>query len=346
MNLGKRVEQRWKAVLFVQRGNDQSDVQGDLSGRGGRVLGADVIDEVCYPSAVSQSRGVFVDGSDSLTIEQESGILCRAVAAGGAVRIVGIRAEEVAEALAEAHGLKGDAARIAAEGVVAAAMMSAHIKGKERMTLQVQSSSPEMSFFGEVGSDGAIRGRLKPSVVDAPSRRLSGVLLAIKATEERELYRGATPVSDQTLTEALRGHLSDSVQVDGLLWIEGASGILMERLPDSDGRHQLTIDAFRAQYGHLEGHRPAALVEALLHGKLGDEDVHLLGVRSLYWSCRCSEERVLGMLATLGAQTLGQMIEEDGQAEVTCHFCNRPYTIPVEALRSLRQRLMEPAGEA
>jgi molecular chaperone Hsp33 len=290
----------------------------------------------------SDHQGRFVDGSESLTIEQESGILCRAITANGAVRIVGIRAEQVAESLAAAHELRGDAARIASEGVVATALMSAHIKGDERMTIQVQCSHPEMSFFGEVGSDGAIRGRLKPSVLDVPSRRLTGVLLAIKSTEERELYRGATPVQDQTLTEALRGHLSDSVQVDGLLWIDGAAGVLIERLPDPDGHHQLTVEAFRARYGPLQKQSPAEVVETLLRGKIADQEVRLLGVRSLYWSCRCSEARVLGMLSTLGPETLGQMVEEDGQAEVICHFCNHPYVIDGDQLRSVRQRLMGP----
>ena len=261
--------------------------------------------------------------------------MCRAITSDGSVRVIGVRAEEAAAELKKAHGLSGDAADIAAEGLVATALMAAHIKGPERMTLQIQSSKPVLSFYAEISSDGAVRGRLKPPRVVAPHRKLNGVLLAIKANEDRELYRGVTEVSDQTLTEALRGHLSDSAQIDSLLSIADGAGLLIERLPDSDGSHVLSVDAFNTRYGGLVDEPPGEVVEALTAGKLGDDEVVMLSMRSVFWQCRCSDERVLGMLATLDADTLRDMIETDGGAEVICHFCNHPYAVGVEGLKSL-----------
>ena len=286
-----------------------------------------------------------MEASELRTIEQESGILCRAITADGGVRIVGVQLEEAARALWDAHGLSGLAAEIAAEGLVATAMMSAHIKGDERMTIQVQSEAPALSFFGEIGSKGAIRGRLKPSEVVSASRELTGVLLAIKSTEEREVYRGATSVSAQTISDALQDHLSDSVQVDGLLWTEGAAGILVERLPETAGGPALSLDDFQARYGPLRERSPVDLVEELLTGSLAGEEVVLLGLRSLYWSCRCSRERVLGMLRTLGPEAIATIIEEDGQAEVVCHFCNRPFAIGLEPLQALHAQLTTRGSE-
>jgi len=273
--------------------------------------------------------------SQQTSIEVESGILCRAMTTDGAVRIVGVRAEEAASELISAHGLSGDAAAIASEGLVATVLMSAHIKGKERMTIQVQASDPPLSFFAEIASDGAVRGRLKPAIVDSPEGRLTGVLLAIKSNEEHELYRGATSVEAQTVTEALRAHLADSVQIDGLLWTDNGAGMLLERLPEADGSHALTVEAFLERYSPLQNRSAAEVVDVLLTGKLGADDVALLGLRSVYWQCRCSEQRVLGMLRTLEAETIEEMIEEDGGAEVICHFCNKPYAIGVESLRDM-----------
>ena len=277
--------------------------------------------------------------SESLKIERESGILCRAITRDGAVRVVAVRSEEAARAMCTAHGLRGDAAAIAAEGLVATAMMSAHIKGDERMTIQVQSSEPLLSFFAEINANGAVRGRLKPARVEAPTRRLNGVLLAIKSTADREVYRGATSVEHDTISEALQGHLSDSVQIDGLLWTHGGAGVLIERLPGPDGRHELTLDEFKRRYGRLRERPPAAIVEALLKGQLGEEEVVVLGVRSLYWACACSQERVMEMLATLGEEVITQIIEEDGAAEVICHFCNQPYPIDLAQLKAIRNRV-------
>jgi molecular chaperone Hsp33 len=269
------------------------------------------------------------------TIELDSGILCRALTADGSVRIVAVLAEEAAAELIRAHGLSGDAAAIATEGLVATVLMSAHIKGEERMTIQIQSSAPELSFFAEIASDGAVRGRLRPDFVRAPDRKLNGILLAIKSNDDRELYRGATEVNAETVTEALRAHLTDSVQIEGLLWTDNAAGILLERLPEADGSHALTIAEFTARFSPLKERPAHEVVEAILAGKLGDTEVVVLAVRSVFWQCRCSEERVLGMLGALDAETLKEMIEDDGGAEVICHFCNHPYAVGVDYLREL-----------
>ncbi len=281
--------------------------------------------------------------SQQLTIELDGGVLCRALTSDGNVRIVGVRAQEACSELHDAHGLEGDAAAIASEGLVATALMSAHIKGQERMTIQIQSSMPLLSFFAEISSDGGVRGRLRPAFVSAPDCKLTGVLLAIKSNEEQELYRGATTVDDQTLTDALRGHFADSVQIDGLLWTGGGAGVLLERLPSTDGSHGLSLEEFHSRYGRLQDGPASDVVDRLLAGKLGADQVTLLEIRSVAWQCRCSQERVLGMIATLDADTVREMIEEDAGAEVICHFCNHPYTIGVE---QLERQLASRAGQA
>jgi molecular chaperone Hsp33 len=43
------------------------------------------------------------------------------------------------------------------------------------------------------------------------------------------------------------------------------------------------------------------------------------------FACRCSRERVAGMLRGLGADEVGSLIEERGEAEVGCDFCGAMY---------------------
>jgi molecular chaperone Hsp33 len=43
------------------------------------------------------------------------------------------------------------------------------------------------------------------------------------------------------------------------------------------------------------------------------------------FECRCSRERVTGLLRSLGSEELRSILAEEGAVTVTCEFCSRPY---------------------
>ena len=66
------------------------------------------------------------------------------------------------------HNLRGNAAKLGGEGLVAAALLSAHIKGEERLSLLVDGApagqkEPHFRLRAEVDGDGAIRARFEPA---------------------------------------------------------------------------------------------------------------------------------------------------------------------------------------
>ena len=54
------------------------------------------------------------------------------------------------------------------------------------------------------------------------------------------------------------------------------------------------------------------------------------------WECDCSRERMAQALMTIGKKELTTLIEEDGQAELQCHFCNKKYLFDRAALEAIR----------
>ncbi|HSN65417.1 MAG TPA: Hsp33 family molecular chaperone HslO, partial [Fusibacter sp.] len=45
----------------------------------------------------------------------------------------------------------------------------------------------------------------------------------------------------------------------------------------------------------------------------------------LNYQCDCSREKMENALISLGRKEIEEMIEEDGKADLVCHFCNKSY---------------------
>lgn len=276
-----------------------------------------------------------------------SGTLVRAFLDEGAVRLILVEAAALAEHTRIVHGLGPDAARLGAEALVAAALNAAHIKGEEKITLQLQGEHPRCSVYADVSTEGSLRARITPADLRLEAGRLRGVLVAVKSLGSRELYRGITSVADATIEEALSLHLETSSQVDDVLRIgvrqaEGgrvvqAGGLLLERLPEEPDHPSLDRDIFDARYGWVRGAEISQLLTQLAFGSLGDHPIHLLEHRALSWQCGCSRERLEATLIGLGAEALREMGSEDHGAEVQCNFCNQIYRFDEAELLSLAE---------
>lgn len=290
----------------------------------------------------------------SLTSEAR-GSLHRGLVGEQTARFLAVNLAELADLTRTQHQLSPDAARIAAELLVCTALMSAWVKGSERITLQVQAERPRFGSMCEVDAEGGLRARLAPSVVHLPENGgIDGLMLAIKADVERELYRGVTALDGRSLEEALRAHLTESSQVDVVLRIgvsqddDGrvrfAGGVVVERLPDDPHLPSIDPETFAATYTPIELVPLEDTLTALAFGKIANQPVELLENRVLHWRCSCSQERIEAVLYNFGPAELHAMHQQDGGAEVSCHFCNLHYQVSGDRLLELIAQHEAPQG--
>ena len=270
--------------------------------------------------------------------------LVRALAFGGVARVLLVTAEGPARRIVANHGLEGDAARLAAEALVGNVLLSAHVKGEERLLLELASRLPALTYSGEVWSDGSCRARFHPQRLPTV-HGLQGTLCAVKWDARRELYRGVAELAHESMEAAFQGFLSSSQQTVGLVRLQAvlgdgglafAGGALLELLPGGLGAKD-----FEDLVGHLRT-APLDGVLAALRQPGVPAEFDVLGVpltvledRPLQHRCTCSLERVEGTLVALGVDELASLIDDPGLAEVTCHFCNTRFEVGPDRLREL-----------
>lgn len=229
----------------------------------------------------------------------------------GGTRILRVEVGPVAEHAIQVHQLQGHAAHLATEAITAGALLAAYLDEDERLSLQIQAESPRFAVTVDVSQDGAIRARFSPGVL-REAEQLHGVMLVMKSVVGREVYRGVTPLEHPSLEAMLQQHLAESAQTPARVAIRGARGTFVERLPGEEIEDAMLDDFAVGALRGLEG---------------TDEP--------LRWACSCSRQRVEQMLTGLGPDTIRSMIDEDGGAVVSCHFCTETVTFDVPQLQAL-----------
>lgn len=278
--------------------------------------------------------------------EEALGSLHRGLCADGAVRFMAVEAKKLCQRIQEQHELNPGGVRVAGEAMLSALFMSAYIKGEERITLQLQGEHPHCAFIADVDVEGGARARFTPpKILYKSGAPVDGMMLAIKSDARTELYRGITRIEHSTIEVALGDHLRNSAQVDVLLRLrvdvdrEGrvkfAGGLLLERLPESKDHPSMTSSEFEQHFSMLSSQPVEDIMVGLAFGKLGQQSVELLENRNIHWRCSCGQERVEALLYQMGPGELQTMKDEDGGAEVTCHFCNIRYQVDEDRLMEL-----------
>lgn len=267
-----------------------------------------------------------------------SGRLVAALGWGGRARVLAVVVDGPADEVRWRHELDASAARRAAEGVVAACLLAAHVKGEERLTLDMVSEGPAFHFVCDVNGDGTLRARYHPPAHgDQP--RFHGMISVSKSLGRKELYRGVAPVLGESVEAALQRYLAQSQQVDAHVRLQVdldeagevvfAAGMLVERLPEADPAEfqALVVPAIAGDF--------KALMTRFAFGTLGGEPVEVLGATELRFACTCSRERVISTLEALGSREIEAILVDPGFAEATCHFCNERYVIEAPELHAL-----------
>ncbi|MGO9993680.1 MAG: Hsp33 family molecular chaperone HslO [Steroidobacteraceae bacterium] len=239
------------------------------------------------------------------------------------------------------------------EAVVASLLLAATIKFEGVLSLQLQGAGPVHLLLAQCTAGLGIRGLARYREDDISGTAARGIAdligagnltVTVESDDGSQRYQGIVPITGERLADSLQIYFENSEQLPTRLWLyadeKGAAGMLLQRLPGEGMRGTAAAgvpvadlvaidDAWRRVQliaATLTADELRTLADAqILHRLFNEDDVRLFEPAPVYFRCRCSRERVSGMLQGLGEAETRSVLDERGDVEVRCDFCNRAY---------------------
>lgn len=286
--------------------------------------------------------------------------LIRIMTLDGAIRVSIAETSLLVEELRQRQQTDPTATVALGRLATAAALMGSLLKGDQRIGLTVEGNGPLQKLQAEAGAHGQVRATLKEPMAGLPPRDgrfdvagavgHAGFLHVVKDLGLKEPYRGMVQLVSSEIAEDLAYYFASSeqtpssvalgVELDQQAHVAVAGGFLVQLMPDAA---EGLADRLATRLATLppttsmlrQGLSPEALAERLLEGF----PYRVLGRTPLNFACGCSRQQTLSLLITLGAEELDRIIEETGEAQVTCEYCKETYQVDRATLQGLKAAL-------
>ena len=278
----------------------------------------------------------------------------RATAANGHIRAFAATTKYLVDEAAAIHRTTPVASAALGRLLTATAIMGLMAgNDSDLITVNIKGDGPIGGVLATSNGLGRVRGYVHnpQGTLDArPDGKLNvggaignGQITVIKDLGLKEPYVGTLALVSGEVAEDVAGYYAFSEQVPSIVSlgvlvdrdhsIKQAGGFLLQLMPGFDDG---LIDALEAKMADFPA--VTALLEAgktpedVLDMLLADFGYEITDKSPLEFYCNCDRKRVTGALVSMGAKELGEIIEEDGKAEVNCHFCNKHYAFDKDEL--------------
>lgn len=283
--------------------------------------------------------------------------LIRGTAMDGFVRAFAARTTKLVEQLRERHDTWATATAAFGRTLTVGAMMGAMLQDEQKLTIQVKGNGPLGPIVVDANAAGEVRGYVEHPHVHLPSNAQGkldvagavgkeGTIYITKDLGLKEPYRGSIPIISGELGEDFTYYFAASEQIPSAVAVgvlvnndhsvRTAGGFIIQMLPGASDDHISHIEQKLSTLAPItelleSGITLEALLADILPGfRKNDES-------AIIFRCQCSRERVEQTLISLGRDEISDIIQEEGQAELVCQFCNEVYQFGRDDLEQLRQ---------
>lgn len=270
-----------------------------------------------------------------------------------------VRLGALAGALIGRHPHAPCVSSLLGEALALVAALATALKFNGSFSLQIKGDGPVALLVADCTDDGALRGHVRIDqdrlaslleTQDSPSARaLLGdgyFALTVDQGPDMERQQGIVALEGETLADSAQAYFATSEQHPVWLRLAAAetptgwraSALVLERIAGSGGIDpamdaEAQQESWRTAIVLAETLSPAELLddalpaEQLLFNVFHSEGVAAGRARPLSYGCRCTRQRLLGILEGFSTEELDHM-NADGSVVMTCEFCNIDFHFP------------------
>ena len=242
--------------------------------------------------------------------------------------------------------------------LTASAMMGAMMKNdSDILTLKVSGDGPLGTILTVAKNNGEVKGYVNHPQADVPNRSdgkldvgqlvgKNGTITSIMDLGLKDPYIGQSELVTGEIAEDL-AHLyllseqqpsavSLGVLIDKDTSVKAAGGYIIQLLPNVIEEDICKIEETLSKIEPVSALIDMGLTpEDILNKLLSEFNMEILDKKDISYKCDCHRDKIEGIIKSLGNKEIKSMIEEDGKAEVVCHFCNEKYQFSKENLEEL-----------
>lgn len=246
--------------------------------------------------------------------------------------------------------------------MIGAMLMAAQLKEGQQVGLYIRGDGPLAVTFAEGNFDGQVRG-YSPHALYDPGSYQAGLSLASSIGKgtmtvtrhqpfQKQPFQGTVELVSGEIGDDIAAYLHQSQQIRSIVSlgvyldtfgkVRAAGGLLIEVMPGVEEeiveKIQDNADKLKPNISKmiLDGSAAVDLVKPYLTGIPYTEIDHDYPIA---YSCPCDKDRVTRAIEVMGLEELKDMIEKKEEAEITCQMCGRKYTLSVEEITEVKNKL-------
>ena len=221
------------------------------------------------------------------------------------------------------------------QGLAASALLSDTIKFVGSLIIQIQGQGAVNMLVAQCTHDRHIRGlaRWHDDKLNDPNRDIydnGRLTITVNTDRTDERYQSVIALNGATLGDSLEAYFNQSEQLPTRLWLAADNdqvvGMSLQQLPQQAGTDSDLWDRVDALSATLTQDELLKLTNhQLLHRLFHEEDVRLFDPEPVSFRCSCTREKIVTVIRALGKAEAQSLLEEQGDIQVSCDFCNHSY---------------------